>query len=240
MPQRPSRIPSVRQSWPWLTVAALLLGACDGPEPVTYEIPKEDRSAGSPPPAAGPPAATSGDPPSGGPAENAPDIPAGGGAPGSGGDKGMEVLPGMEQAAETAPEIDYDVPEAWEEFPPSGIRQANFRIDGEEGGAEVTVLVFPGDVGGALANVNRWRGQIGLDPIDGAELRELRESRTISNHPGFTVRMNGTSESVFAAVLPFHGSTWFFKMQGTIATVLDQEDAMKRFLDSVRIEDRHH
>ena len=36
--------------------------------------------------------------------------------------------------------------------------------------AEIAVTVFPGNVGGLTANVNRWRGQIGLAPLAPAEL----------------------------------------------------------------------
>ena len=44
------------------------------------------------------------------------------------------------------------------------------------GGAEVAITAFPGDVGGVLANVNRWRGQAGLAPVDEAGLGQATTS----------------------------------------------------------------
>ena len=38
---------------------------------------------------------------------------------------------------------------------------ASYNISAKEGSPTVTVSMFPGDVGGVLANVNRWRGQLG-------------------------------------------------------------------------------
>ena len=152
----------------------------------------------------------------------------------------MQVLPGMAKAAQAAPEFSYTVPEGWEEFPPQSVRKANFRVAGERGNAEITVTVFPGDVGGNLANINRWRGQIGLEAIDADGMREVARPTTISNHRALLVELQGPEQSILGGILGFHGSTWFFKMQGTTGTVTEQSDAMESFLASVQIEDAHH
>lgn len=191
-----------------------LLSGCDKPEPTTYTIPKEDRSAvvpGQDPPVAPPEDSSK-----------------------------MQVLPGMEEAAQEAPELTYTVPEAWEEFPPQSVRKANFRVSDANGNAEVAVTVFPGDVGGTLANVNRWRGQIGLDPLDAEKLSSVTRPFTISDHGGLLVDLQGPEQSILGGILSFHGSTWFFKLQGATGTVAEQADAMEVFLSSVQIEDDHH
>jgi cysteinyl-tRNA synthetase len=43
--------------------------------------------------------------------------------------------------------------------------------------AEVAVTVFPGTVGGLTANVNRWRGQIGLPPASEADIQAQIQAR---------------------------------------------------------------
>lgn len=194
--------------------ALLLLSGCDKAEPVTYTIPKEDRSVPAP-----------GQPPQAAPAASNPN---------------MQVLPGMAEAAQAAPEFTYTVPEAWEEFPAQSVRKANFRVSGKSGSAEIAVTVFPGDVGGPLANINRWRGQIGLDAINQNGMSELTRSFTISNHKAMLVDLQGPEQSILGGILSFHGSTWFFKMQGATGTVAEQADAMEVFLNSVQIEDAHH
>jgi hypothetical protein len=152
----------------------------------------------------------------------------------------MQVLPGMQSFADSASGISYQTPDSWTEFPPSSIRKANFTIDNASGTAEVSITVFPGDVGGTLANINRWRQQIGLSSIDQLSLNENISSIIISNHQGYFTKLEGNTESILGGILPFHGSTWFIKMQGDILAIDEEVDTFKSFLSSIRIEDTHH
>ena len=152
----------------------------------------------------------------------------------------MQVLPGMQSFADSASDITYQTPENWTEFAPSTIRKANFKIDNASGTAEVSVTVFPGDVGGTLANINRWRQQIELNPIDESKLNETITPFVISNHQGYFTKLEGNNQSILGGILPFHGSTWFIKMQGDILAVDEELDTFKDFLSSIRIEDNHH
>jgi hypothetical protein len=152
----------------------------------------------------------------------------------------MQVLPGMQSFADSASGISYQTPDSWTEFPPSSIRKANFTIDNASGTAEVSITVFPGDVGGTLANINRWRQQIGLSSIDQVSLNDNISSIIISNHQGYFTKLEGNTESILGGILPFHGSTWFIKMQGDILAIDEEVDTFKSFLSSIRIEDTHH
>lgn len=205
-----------------LSAIVLLFGlsACDQAQPVTYTIPKEERAA-----------ATSGQPTEA--ATASPAVPTADAAK-------MPVLPGMAEAAQAAPELSYTVPEGWEEFPPRSVRKANFRMSDSSGSAELAVTVFPGDVGGTLANINRWRGQIGLEPTDATGMQAMVRPITISRHQGLLAKLQGPDQSILGGLLSFHGSTWFFKLQGATGTVAAQSEAMEAFLASVRIEDPHH
>jgi len=196
-------------------IAALCFSGCDQAQPVTYKIPKEERVV------------------------TMPTMP-GASAPQAGAPAKMGVLPGMQQAADEAGKIGYTAPEGWDEFPPSSIRKANFKVTDESGSAEITILTFPGDVGGRLANINRWRGQVGLDAATPEDLPAYTEGTDIAGHRGLYVRLEGETQSIFGALLPFHGSTWFFKMLGDTPTVLANEAAMKQFLDSIELEDHAH
>lgn len=198
------------------------LVACDHNEPHSYEIPKEIREVVIPsrdaPGKAAPNALKSAAP----------------------SNSNMQVLPGMAEAAQAAGDLFYETPVNWEERTPSGIRKAELAFSNDTGAAEITVTVFPGDVGGLLANVNRWRGQVGLAAITAQELPDYTNNCSISNHSGTYVRLEGETRSIFGGLLPFHGKTWFFKMSGDTVTVLAQENALQAFLNSVRLEDNHH
>ena len=67
----------------------------------------------------------------------------------------------------SAPPIKWTTPEGWTEVPPSSMRYASFSAPADEGGKiDISVVTFPGDGGSDADNVNRWRGQMGLAPVD--------------------------------------------------------------------------
>src|SRR5262249_48588530 len=67
----------------------------------------------------------------------------------------------------SAPQLKWTTPEGWAEVPPSSMRYASFSAPADEGGKiDISVVTFPGDGGSDADNVNRWRGQIGLAPVD--------------------------------------------------------------------------
>ena len=65
-------------------------------------------------------------------------------------------------------------PTDWEELPSTQFRAINLRPAGDPE-MECYVTVLGGDGGGNLANVNRWRGQMGLPPIDQQGLGQLEQ-----------------------------------------------------------------
>jgi hypothetical protein len=203
----------------------LTLVACERSEPTSYLIPKEEpnQQQNEQPQPSRPSSSAS--------ATQAPTNEAQG---------GMQVLPGMQQAANEAGELSYTVPEGWEDLRANGIRKANLKVSDANGSAELTVLVFPGDVGGRLANINRWRGQIALEAASPDELPAFTKGYMISQHRGLYVRLEGEEQSILGALLPFHGNTWFFKLIGDNETVFANEANMKAFLDSVQLQDSHH
>ena len=152
----------------------------------------------------------------------------------------MQILPGMQETADSAPEISYEVPTGWVALAPSGIRKVNLKVDSNGESAEVTVLTFPGDVGGTLANINRWREQVGLKPAVPESIDGFSEPLTIANHPALYVRLKGAEKSILGAILPFHGNTWFFKMLGDTSVVLANDNAMKEFLGSIAFPEHAH
>ena len=67
----------------------------------------------------------------------------------------------------SAPPIKWKTPEGWTEVPPSSMRYASFSAPADEGSKiDISVVTFPGDGGSDADNINRWRGQMGLAPVD--------------------------------------------------------------------------
>lgn len=77
-----------------------------------------------------------------------------------------------ESADASSLRLAFDLPQGWTELPATANRMANFRIGGEEG-AECYLSLLGGDGGGLVANVNRWRQQLSLEPLDEAAVEAL-------------------------------------------------------------------
>lgn len=101
---------------------------------------------------------------------------AGGGAMGS----GMEAPEGFA----------WDLPAGWTALPTSAMRNANFRVAGDEK-AECYLSLLGGEAGGLVSNLNRWRSQIGLGPLSEAEIADLPRA-TLLGRQGVLVDFAGT------------------------------------------------
>ncbi len=74
-------------------------------------------------------------------------------------------------------EIGFVKPASWTDGRSSSMRLASFAadIDGEK--ADISIIKLAGPAGGLLANVNRWRGQVGLGNVSVSELASGSENR---------------------------------------------------------------
>jgi len=108
----------------------------------------------------------------------------------------------------------------------------------DAGGAEVTVTAFPGAVGGNLANVNRWRGQIGLDPVDDAAVAQLLTTSREGATEVSLLTMAGKDGKVLlgAIIVPGDGQTWFAKSVTDEARAKAVADAFAAFAKSFRLQ----
>jgi hypothetical protein len=96
--------------------------------------------------------------------------------------------------------------------------------------SDVSISAFPGTAGGNLANINRWRAQVGMMPlerIDDSVIRETRGGRQM-----FLLDLNGPQgQRILGAIVSDKNRTWFFKMQGASEAIGKNKDA---FLELVR------
>jgi hypothetical protein len=68
--------------------------------------------------------------------------------------------------------FDYDLPEGWTTRPTTSMRLVNLVV-ARDPRAECSLVLLGGDGGGLKANVDRWRGQMGLAPMSAAEFAAL-------------------------------------------------------------------
>ncbi len=144
-------------------------------------------------------------------------------------------------AGESASKPTWTVPPSWKQQPPTQMVIAKFAVTGTENNqTEITVSSFPGDVGGLLANVNRWRGQIGLEPIAEADLPKNISSFDTQAGKATLVEISGTNPRtgqkarLIGAIVGRGEQTWFYKMIGDEQLTAREKDAFIKFVQSVR------
>jgi len=135
--------------------------------------------------------------------------------------------------------LKWTLPKGWAQTMSGGMRYATLQPS-VAGRVEASVVVLPGPAGGELANVNRWRGQIGLDPIDESALASAR--KTLKTKAGavslFDFESSGQNKTrVIAGLTASQGNTWFVKMTGDAEPVAAARADFIHLLESLRFED---
>jgi len=141
------------------------------------------------------------------------------------------------------PKTPWVVPQGWVEKPTtSGMRVASYGVSTPDGrSADISIIALEGSGGGALTNVNRWRDQIGLTPVNQEELSRSSRVVTIGQRDAVLYELNGDralqgspyTNSTLAAVMPSGEVTVFFKMTGERALVTENRAKFMEWLKSV-------
>ncbi|HYP18095.1 MAG TPA: hypothetical protein VEQ65_12860 [Opitutus sp.] len=135
--------------------------------------------------------------------------------------------------------LTWTAPAHWKTKPASAMRKGSYAVTGADGAeADLSITAFPGDVGGDLANINRWRGQISLPPLTAADLATSTEHLDLNGlHITYVDIANPTGEKpqrIVGAFVPFENATWFFKLMGPETVVAAERDAFRAFLSTVK------
>jgi hypothetical protein len=148
--------------------------------------------------------------------------------------------PMMPSGAANQVKPDWTVPANWQSVPPAQFLLAQYSITGTDGTeAEVNVAELNGSGGGVLANVNRWRGQIGLEPVAEDGLDKLSTTMNAAGGRATLVDMTGSNANgqpvrLVAAIVPMGDETWFYKLMGDEKVVASQKDAFTKFVQTAR------
>lgn len=133
--------------------------------------------------------------------------------------------------------VSWTMPAGWKEEPGNGMRLATFVPPQDAGRSEATVVALPGDAGGEMANVNRWRGQIGQTPIDAGLLASARQSVKSSLGPVavYDFTGEGTIKSrIVAGLVKVGDTTWYFKLMGDEKAVGKNKAAFIKLLEGLK------
>jgi hypothetical protein len=131
------------------------------------------------------------------------------------------------------PQLKYVLPGGWQEKTASQMRVASFGISENGKNADVSVIPLGGMAGGDLANVNRWRGQVGLPPLTDDEIEKLVEKIAVGEQPADLYDIAGGAQRILAVIFHRDDTVWFFKVTGDADLVEEQKPAFVSFLKSV-------
>lgn len=132
----------------------------------------------------------------------------------------------------------YEVPEGWVLGKVGGMRKAAFTVAEGEKKVEITVIDLPPMAGDVLANVNRWRGQVGLEPVTPKELKEQLTTIKVDSLDGSYVELIGPPKddrrpAILGVIVPTRGRVWFLKLTGDAELAAREKKRFEEFVKSV-------
>lgn len=144
--------------------------------------------------------------------------------------------PGLQESP-----LSWRSPPGWEELPQTSMRLANFSVGA---GGECYLTVLSGSGGGVLGNVNRWRGQMGLDEITAEEVDALPKVALFGNE-AYLLELEGAFRGMGSearegwalrgAILGSERFTIFVKFTGPREVVALEAEAFDAFCASITL-----
>ena len=131
--------------------------------------------------------------------------------------------------------FNWEVPDNWIEGKKSSMRLATYSIPYNGKVADVSITNFLGDGGGLLQNVNRWRKQLGLDPVSKKKIEqmiEIKESKLGDYKYIKIINKKNKNLAFLCSIIQIENSTIFVKLNTTIEGVEIFENQFINFCSS--------
>lgn len=210
-------------------VSLVLIAGCKDRAITSYRAPKDPTPAGVPATASASPALPDNHPPidrGSNPADQTPANP-----PPAGQTMANTAVP-----TAGGNNLTWTAPSAWTPKTGSSMRKGSYAVKHDGAEADFAITAFPGDTGGLHANLNRWRGQVGLGNASPAELDAALIH--LDGRGGFhfeVIDLTGPSGTrMLGAITSYGGNSWFFKLMGPDAVIAAHRAAYLDFLHTVK------
>lgn len=148
--------------------------------------------------------------------------------------KSMDPAPSDSLPMANAQGLAWKAPEAWKEGPSRPMRLASW-IPSE--GIDVSLAALDGAGGGALANANRWRQQMGQKELSPAAFEALpRIDMLQASFPWIEIEGAGENagKKMLGVIASTGAKTVFFKMTGPAAAVDAERERFRELVRSLR------
>ncbi len=147
--------------------------------------------------------------------------------------------PSPDTAANADLPFTFTVPKSWKSAALPTFAVAAFAVSENSPRPEVTITPLPEAAGGIDANVNRWRGQLGLPPASDDELKSVVQPYQVDGQSGHLVSLLGPEESnprraITAIVLSHDSVNWIFALKATADLAKKEQVNFEKFVRSVK------
>ena len=129
-----------------------------------------------------------------------------------------------------------DVPESWQPAQANAMQLVAYEV----GAGKRKVTISLSSAGGNLAgNINRWREQVHLAPLEGAELGKTLQEITVDGQTGVFVEFVGPEadpkrEALLGVIVAAQGGQWFIKLKGDVELATQEKARFEEFVHSIR------
>lgn len=143
--------------------------------------------------------------------------------------------PGPSRARSDLP-FEAEIPAGWTTGKAGMMQLAVYEVRDGSRQAAISVSTAGGDL---AANVNRWRGQVQLAPLDPAEVEKEMRPIKIGDLTGTWIEAVGPAEAqpretILGVVVEAQGKQWFIKFKGDAELAEHEKPQFEKFVQSFR------
>ncbi len=133
-------------------------------------------------------------------------------------------------------ELGWEKPKDWKEVDGHSMRLASFSAPYSEGYGDISITTFSGESGGIGPNVNRWLGQIGLEPMSefDIDLISIKKVGLLGEYSYFKLLNDAdNSIAILASIFQLKHRTIFVKLSCTLTGLKEIELDFLKFCNSI-------
>jgi hypothetical protein len=123
------------------------------------------------------------------------------------------------------------LPAGWKVLPPSGIRVANYSIEG----TDLELYLVPLSSGNVVHNANRWREQLGLPPQTAEEIKNEAQCFQLHDHEACWLEIENPESGlgIFATIIDHAPIYWYFTAKGSTKELRAHKKELQDFPKSL-------
>ena len=143
------------------------------------------------------------------------------------------------QQTSTPSTINWTTPSNWIYSEGSSMRIGSFDIPYLDGKGDLSVIKLGGTAGGLASNINRWRGQLNLNPHSEIEIQEYiqNEKSPLGQFQWFTIINPDNKETAFlASIFQSEAYTIFVKLSASADGIAQLQSQFLDFCKSFTLD----